>query len=47
MLAALGVQRAELPIETYVNGPVNVYVALADESAVAAASGPWPTTAWS
>jgi len=36
LLAALGVERAQLPIETYVNGPTNVMVALADEDAVAA-----------
>jgi trans-2,3-dihydro-3-hydroxyanthranilate isomerase len=36
LLAALGVERAELPIEAYRNGPVHVYVALSDEAAVAA-----------
>jgi len=36
LLAALGVERSELPIETYDNGPLNVYVALADEASVAA-----------
>ena len=36
LLAALGVTRSELPIETYVNGPLNVYVALASKPAVAA-----------
>jgi trans-2,3-dihydro-3-hydroxyanthranilate isomerase len=36
LLAALGVERSELPIEAYRNGPVHVYVALADESRVAA-----------
>jgi trans-2,3-dihydro-3-hydroxyanthranilate isomerase len=35
LLAALGVERAELPVEAYRNGPVHVYVALADEAAVA------------
>ena len=34
LLAALGVERSELPIETYVNGPVNVLVTLANEDAV-------------
>ena len=36
LLAALGVKRAELPIETYTNGPSHVVVALADGAAVAA-----------
>ncbi len=36
LLAALGVERSELPIEVYRNGPVRVCVALADEAAVAA-----------
>jgi trans-2,3-dihydro-3-hydroxyanthranilate isomerase len=37
LLAALGVERSLLPLDTvYVNGPNNVYVALADEGAVAA-----------
>jgi trans-2,3-dihydro-3-hydroxyanthranilate isomerase len=36
VLEALGVSCAELPIETYVNGPTHVMVALADEDAVAA-----------
>jgi trans-2,3-dihydro-3-hydroxyanthranilate isomerase len=35
LLAALGVGRSELPIELYRNGPAFVYVALADERAVA------------
>ena len=35
LLAALGVDYSELPIEAYRNGPVHVYVALADEAAVA------------
>jgi trans-2,3-dihydro-3-hydroxyanthranilate isomerase len=35
LLAALGVERSELPIEAYRNGPVHVYVALEDEDAVA------------
>jgi trans-2,3-dihydro-3-hydroxyanthranilate isomerase len=36
LLAALGVQSSELPVELYRNGPAHVYVALADERAVAA-----------
>ena len=37
LLAALHVERSELPLrELYVNGPRNVYVALASEAAVAA-----------
>ncbi len=36
LLAALGVERSELPIERYVNGPEHVLVTLADEAAVAA-----------
>jgi trans-2,3-dihydro-3-hydroxyanthranilate isomerase len=36
LLAALGVDRSELPIEAYRNGPVHVYVALSSEAAVAA-----------
>jgi trans-2,3-dihydro-3-hydroxyanthranilate isomerase len=36
LLAALGVESSELPIEAYRNGPVHVYVALPDEAAVAA-----------
>jgi trans-2,3-dihydro-3-hydroxyanthranilate isomerase len=36
LLEALGVSRSELPIETYVNGPTHVMVALADKDAVAA-----------
>ncbi len=36
LLAALGVERSELPIEAYPNGPFHVYVALASEQAVAA-----------
>jgi len=35
VLAALGVERSELPIEAYRNGPTHVFVALADERAVA------------
>jgi len=38
LLAALGVERAELPIETYPNGPLHVFVALASEDEVAALS---------
>lgn len=36
LLAALGVERSELPVECYPNGPRHVYVALAGEDAVAA-----------
>jgi trans-2,3-dihydro-3-hydroxyanthranilate isomerase len=36
LLAALGVRASQLPIEAYVNGPHNVYVALENEAAVAA-----------
>ncbi|MBV8431350.1 MAG: PhzF family phenazine biosynthesis protein [Solirubrobacterales bacterium] len=36
LLGALGIERSELPIETYRNGPVHVYVALPDEAAVRA-----------
>jgi trans-2,3-dihydro-3-hydroxyanthranilate isomerase len=36
LLAAIGVERSELPIELYVNGPQHVSVELASESAVAA-----------
>jgi trans-2,3-dihydro-3-hydroxyanthranilate isomerase len=36
LLAALGVERSELPVEVYDNGPRHAYVALADERAVAA-----------
>jgi len=36
LLAALGVQRSELPVELYRNGPPHVYVQLAGEQAVAA-----------
>lgn len=36
LLAALGVARAELPVERYVNGPEHALVTLADEAAVAA-----------
>jgi trans-2,3-dihydro-3-hydroxyanthranilate isomerase len=36
LLAALGVGRSELPVESYRNGPEHVYVALASEAAVAA-----------
>jgi trans-2,3-dihydro-3-hydroxyanthranilate isomerase len=35
LLRALGVERSELPIEAYSNGPVHVYVALASEQQVA------------
>jgi trans-2,3-dihydro-3-hydroxyanthranilate isomerase len=31
LLAALGVERAELPVEAYRNGPVHIYVALDSE----------------
>ncbi len=36
LLAALGVERSELPVEAYDNGPVHVYVALESREAVAA-----------
>lgn len=36
LLAALGVERSELPIDCYRCGPRHLYVALADEDAVAA-----------
>jgi trans-2,3-dihydro-3-hydroxyanthranilate isomerase len=36
LLASLGVERSELPIEAYRNGPLHVYVALGSEAAVAA-----------
>ncbi len=36
LLAALGVERAELPIEVYVNGPEHTCVTLANEAEVAA-----------
>jgi trans-2,3-dihydro-3-hydroxyanthranilate isomerase len=35
LLAALGVERSELPVEIYENGPRHAYVALAGEEAVA------------
>jgi trans-2,3-dihydro-3-hydroxyanthranilate isomerase len=35
-LAAVGVQRSELPVEVYDNGPRHAYVRLPDEAAVAA-----------
>jgi trans-2,3-dihydro-3-hydroxyanthranilate isomerase len=38
LLAALGVMRAELPIESYINGPEHIYVVLADAPAVAGLS---------
>ena len=38
LLAALGVERSELPVELYDNGVRHVYVALATEDAVAAVS---------
>lgn len=34
LLAALGVERAELPVEAYRNGPLHTYVALPSEQAV-------------
>src|SRR5262249_52631425 len=34
--AALGVERSELPVDAYPNGPLHVYVALPSEDAVAA-----------
>jgi trans-2,3-dihydro-3-hydroxyanthranilate isomerase len=36
LLAALGVERSELPVEAYKNGPLHVFVALESEAAVAA-----------
>jgi trans-2,3-dihydro-3-hydroxyanthranilate isomerase len=36
LLTAIGVERSELPIEAYPNGPLHVYVALTGEQAVAA-----------
>jgi trans-2,3-dihydro-3-hydroxyanthranilate isomerase len=36
LLAALGVERSELPVRAYRNGPVHVYVALGSEQAVQA-----------
>lgn len=36
LLAALGLESSELPVEVYRNGPVHVYVKLPDEAAVAA-----------
>jgi trans-2,3-dihydro-3-hydroxyanthranilate isomerase len=36
LLAALGVERSELPVEVYDLGPTHVYVALPDEDSVAA-----------
>jgi trans-2,3-dihydro-3-hydroxyanthranilate isomerase len=36
LLAALGIERSELPVEVYENGPRHVYVALPSEEAVAA-----------
>jgi trans-2,3-dihydro-3-hydroxyanthranilate isomerase len=36
LLAALGLERSELPIEAYRNGPVHVYVAFPDADRVAA-----------
>lgn len=36
LLAAVGVERSELPVEAYRQGPVHVYVMLSSESAVAA-----------
>jgi trans-2,3-dihydro-3-hydroxyanthranilate isomerase len=36
LLAALGLERSELPVETYDLGPKHTYVALRDEAAVAA-----------
>jgi trans-2,3-dihydro-3-hydroxyanthranilate isomerase len=36
LLQALGVERSELPVEAYPNGPLHVYVALESEEAVVA-----------
>jgi trans-2,3-dihydro-3-hydroxyanthranilate isomerase len=38
LLAALGVERSELPVEIYDNGPRHTFVALADEETVAGLS---------
>jgi trans-2,3-dihydro-3-hydroxyanthranilate isomerase len=38
LLQALGVERSELPVEVYVNGPQHLYVELADVQAVVALS---------
>jgi trans-2,3-dihydro-3-hydroxyanthranilate isomerase len=38
LLSGLGVEASELPVQAYRNGPVFVYVALADEAAVASLS---------
>jgi trans-2,3-dihydro-3-hydroxyanthranilate isomerase len=35
LLAALGIEGSELPVEAYRNGPLHAYVGLADEEAVA------------
>jgi trans-2,3-dihydro-3-hydroxyanthranilate isomerase len=35
LLDALGVERSELPVEAYANGPLHVYIALENEEAVA------------
>ena len=36
LLAAVGVERSELPVEVYDNGPRHTYVRLPDEASVAA-----------
>ena len=41
LLAALGVERSELPVESYTNGPVHIYVVLADAAAVANVTPDW------
>jgi trans-2,3-dihydro-3-hydroxyanthranilate isomerase len=42
LLAALGVERSELPVEVYDNGVLHVYVALVDEDAVRAVQPDFP-----
>jgi trans-2,3-dihydro-3-hydroxyanthranilate isomerase len=45
LLAALGVEASELPVEAYPNGPYHVYVALASEQAVASLTPDYATLA--
>jgi len=45
LLAALGVERSELPVEAYPNGPRHVYVELESEEAVAALTPNWSALA--
>ena len=42
LLAALGAEGSQLPVELYRNGPAHVYVQLASEEAVAALRPTWP-----